>query len=198
MPRPQRNDAAERRLSTDERPRSGSRPMAWLTLWPERMTMAGTPSISAQTPPVSVHFVNNALATAAGLLDEDPDAARDVLARLGAFLTHRLRGPRPVALEEELEHVGTYLALEQARFPGRITAELPGPASIPPVITTPGVLQDPIAEAVGRWLRRGEGSVRVALRVRAGGEAVDAQLDAPDDPGAAGERVRVALGREAA
>jgi two-component system, LytTR family, sensor histidine kinase LytS len=143
-------------------------------------------------PPLSVHFVNNALAAAAGLVDEDPDGARDVLALLGAFLSHRLRGSRAVTLAEELDHVAVYLALEGARFPGRVDAELPAAAGVPAAMTTPGTVQAPVAEAVGRWLARGV-RVRVALRARRGGAGVDAQLDAPDDPGAAGERVRVAL-----
>ena len=149
--------------------------------------------MTVSTPPLSVHFVNNALAAAAGLVEEDPDGARDVLANLGAFLTHRLRGPRAVTLAEELDHVGVYLALERARFPGRVDAELPAAAGVPAAMTTPGAVQAPVGEAVGRWLARG-GRVRVALRVRPGGADVDAQLDAPDDSGAAGERVRIALG----
>lgn len=147
-------------------------------------------------PALSVHFVNNALAAAAGLVEEDPDGARDVLARLGAFLSHRLRGPRAVTLAEELDHVGVYLALEQARFPGRVDAELPASAGVPTVMTTAGAIQAPIGEAVTRWLARG-GRVRVALRVRPAGAGVDAQLDAPDAPGAPGERVRIALGTPA-
>jgi Histidine kinase len=155
-------------------------------------TIGATPRIPVQTPPLSVHFVNNALAAAAGLVDEDPDAARDVLADLGLFLSHRLREPRAVTLAEELEHVGVYLALEQARFPGRIEAEVPAARSVPAGATTPGAVQAPVAEVLGRWLRRG-GRVRVALRVRSGADYVDAQLDAPDDPAASGERVRVVL-----
>ena len=83
------------------------------------------PGQSPGVPPVSVHFVNNVLAAAASYIEEDPDTARDVLAELGAFLSHRLRGPRAVSPAEELEHVGVYLRLEQARFPGRIEVELP-------------------------------------------------------------------------
>ena len=42
-------------------------------------------------PPVSVHFVNNVLAAAAGYIEDDPDEARDVLALLSQFLSYRLR-----------------------------------------------------------------------------------------------------------
>jgi len=80
---------------------------------------------------VSVHFVNNVLAAAASYIEEDPETARDVLAELGAFLSHRLRGPRDISPTEELEHVGVYLRLEQARFPGRIEVELPAARDLP-------------------------------------------------------------------
>jgi LytS/YehU family sensor histidine kinase len=142
--------------------------------------------------PVSVHFINNVLAAAASYIEEDPDTARDVLAELGAFLSHRLRGLRTVAPADELEHVGVYLRLEQARFPGRIDAELPKAADLPATQIAPGEIQAPLSEALNRWLGQQPGRVRLALRSRNG--ALDLQLDRPDQPGEAGERVRIPLG----
>ena len=142
--------------------------------------------------PVSVHFVNNVLAAAASYIEEDPETARDVLAELGAFLSHRLRTPRVVSPAEELEHVGVYLRLEQARFPGRIEVELPAPADLPSARIGPGDVQAPLSTALERWLARQPGRVRVALRARA--DALDLQLDRPDEPGEAGERLRIPLG----
>jgi LytS/YehU family sensor histidine kinase len=153
------------------------------------------PEHRVDVAPVSVHFVNNVLAAAASYIDEDPDAARDVLAELGAFLSHRLRGPRLVGVADELDHVGVYLRLEQARFPGRVEAELPARDAVPAVQVAPGEVQAPLGEALSRWLSERPGRVRVALRPR--GDALDLQLDRPDEPGAAGERVRIAIGAPA-
>jgi LytS/YehU family sensor histidine kinase len=139
-----------------------------------------------------VHFINNVLAAAASYIEEDPDTARDVLAELGAFLSHRLRGPRTVGPADELEHVGVYLRLEQARFPGRIEAELPAAADLPATQIAPGDVQAPLSEALNRWLSQQPGRVRVALRARDG--ALDLQLDRPDEPGEPGERLRIPLG----
>lgn len=147
------------------------------------------PGDLAGVPPISVHFVNNVLATAASYIEEDPDTARDVLAELGAFLTHRLRGPRTVSPADELEHVAVYVRLEQARFPGRIDAELPPPGELPAATAVPGAVQAPVSEALGRWLGRHPGRVRMALRARNGG--LDLQLDRPDEPGEPGERLRI-------
>jgi LytS/YehU family sensor histidine kinase len=150
------------------------------------------PRHPAGDAPVSVHFINNVLAAAASYIEEDPDTARDVLAELGAFLSHRLRGPRTVSPAEELEHVRVYLRLEQARFPERIEAELPQAADLPATQVVPGEIQAPLSEAINRWLSQQPGRVRVALRARNG--ALDLQLDRPDEPGEPGERVRIALG----
>ena len=146
--------------------------------------------------PVSVHFVNNVLAAAASYIEEEPDTARDVLAELGAFLSHRLRGPRVVSAAEELEHVGVYLRLEQARFPGRLEVELPASRDLPQARIHPGDVQAPLSQAIERWLRQQPGRVRVALRAREDG--LDLQLDRPDEPGEAGERLRIPLALEAA
>ena len=152
-----------------------------------------TPGQSPGVPTVSVHFVNNVLAAAASYIEEDPDTARDVLAELGSFLSHRLRGPRTVSPAEELDHVGVYLRLEQARFPGRIEVELPTVSELPsraPVGA--GEIQAPLGEALGRWMGEHTGPVRVALRARE--DALDLQLDRPDAPGEAGERLRIPWG----
>jgi LytS/YehU family sensor histidine kinase len=143
--------------------------------------------------PVSVHFVNNVLAAAASYIEVEPDTARDVLAGLGAFLSHRLRPGRVVPLSEELEHVAVYLRLEQARFPGRLDAELPPARGLPRAEVVPGAVQAPLADALGRRLGERRGRVRVTVRARMDGAGLDAQFDEPDDPSAAAERVRIAL-----
>jgi LytS/YehU family sensor histidine kinase len=147
------------------------------------------PGQSPGVSTVSVHFVNNVLAAAASYIEEDPDTARDVLAELGAFLSHRLRGPRAVSAAEELEHVGVYLRLEQARFPGRIEVEMPAADDLPSTRVGAGDVQAPVSEAISRWMAQHTGPVRVALRSRA--DALDLQLDRPDEPGEAGERLRI-------
>jgi hypothetical protein len=148
--------------------------------------------------PVSVHFVNNVLAAAASYIEIEPDTARDVLAGLGAFLSHRLRPARIVPLAQELDHVAVYVRLEQARFPGRLEAELPPADRVPPAQCVPGEVQAPLADALGRWLGERPGRVRLSLRARLDGSALDAQLDMPDESGSPAERVRIALGVDTA
>jgi LytS/YehU family sensor histidine kinase len=152
-----------------------------------------SPSTPTGPAPVSVHFVNNVLAAAASYIEVEPDTARDVLAGLGAFLTHRLRPGRIVPLAQELDHVAVYVRLEQARFPGRLEAELPAAGSVPPIECVPGEVQAPLADALGRWLGERRGRVRLSLRARLDGSALEAQFDEPDDAASTAERVRIAI-----
>jgi hypothetical protein len=55
-----------------------------------------------------------------------------------------------------------------------------------------GDIQAPLSEAISRWMSQHTGQVRVALRAR--DNALDLQLDRPDAPGEAGERLRIPWG----
>lgn len=127
------------------------------------------PNGAASRPPVSAHFVNNVLAAAASYIDEDPDYARDVLAELGQFLSYRLReDPAPVSAAQELTHTATFLRLQQARFPDRITTQLPDTSEVLGRVT-PGTIQRPVEAELGRVLREEAGPCSVALRPGAEG-----------------------------
>lgn len=139
--------------------------------------------------PVSAHFVNNVLAAAASYIEDDPDYARDILAELGQFLSYRLRDvPAPVSVAQELAHVTTYVRLQQARFPDRITADVPAAAGGGRMVH-PGSLQRPLAEALGRRLSVSSSSCELALR--ASGESFELELSGPG--GADPERQQIAL-----
>jgi LytS/YehU family sensor histidine kinase len=98
-----------------------------------------------------------------------------------------------VPLSQELDHVATYLRLEQARFPGRLDTELPPSDGVPAAECAPGAVQAPLADALGRWLGQRTGRVHVALRARLDGSGLEAQFDEPDSPGSTAERVRIRL-----
>jgi two-component system sensor histidine kinase LytS len=143
-------------------------------------------------PPVSAHFVNNVLAAAASYIEEEPDTARDVLAELGQFLSYRLRSePEPVPLRRELEHTRTYVRLEQARFPGRIDAELPSPDALPALQVRPACVQEPVADALGERLRHTAGPCSLALRPN-GGQAFLLEVSGPEGSGEP-RRLRIEL-----
>ena len=148
------------------------------------------PQLAPANGTVSVHFVNNVLAAAASYIEEDPDAARDALAELGAFLTHRLRPARAVSLQEELDHVGVYLRLQEFRFPGRLDSSGPDGA-VARILVGPGDVQRPVGAALDAWLARRPGRVRV--RLRTAGDDLELRLDAPDTPDVEAELVSIDL-----
>ena len=140
------------------------------------------PNGAASAAPISAHFVNNVLAAAASYIDEDPDYARDVLAELGQFLSYRLReDPAPVGAAQELAHTATFLRLQQARFPDRITVALPDAADVLGRVA-PGTIQEPVDAALGRRLREEAGPLRrrAAHRTTAGSSCRERRWAADD------------------
>ncbi|WP_067663227.1 LytS/YhcK type 5TM receptor domain-containing protein [Ferrimonas marina] len=74
---------------------------------------------------VSPHFLFNALNTLAAVTRRTPDKARALILDLASFLrTNLKRGTGQVTLAEELEHIRTYLTIEQARFGDRLQVEI--------------------------------------------------------------------------
>jgi LytS/YehU family sensor histidine kinase len=155
-----------------------------------------TATAERPAPRVSAHFVNNVLAAAASLIDEDPDVARDVLAELGQFLAYGLREDAgPVGAAQELAHAATYVRLQQARFPDRIAAELPGPGEVTGRVV-PGTIQQPLAELLGARLREHAGTCLVRLRADEPG-ALELTVSGADGADARQETINLA-GRDAA
>src|SRR5437016_7100761 len=111
------------------------------------------------------HFLFNTLNSISALLDEDVDAADEMLARLGDFLRMTLQnsGAQQVTLQEELEFLRCYLEIEQVRFQDRLTIEM----TIEPETLdarVPNLILQPIVENAirhGVVARAGEGRVEI-------------------------------------
>jgi signal transduction histidine kinase len=88
-----------------------------------RLVEARLQSLRAQLQP---HFLFNALNTISAFTETNPQVARRLMERLGdllrASLTHAARPLVP--LSEELTFLDDYLAIESARFEGRITVSV--------------------------------------------------------------------------
>jgi sensor histidine kinase YesM len=93
------------------------------------------------------HFLFNTLNSISALLDEDAEAAEEMLARLGDFLRLTLdsSGAQEVTLHEELEFLRCYLEIEQVRFGGRLAVDI---EIDPPALEAqvPNLLLQPIVE----------------------------------------------------
>jgi sensor histidine kinase YesM len=93
------------------------------------------------------HFLFNTLNSISALLDEDVDAADEMLARLGDFLRMTLQnsGAQRVTLHEEMEFLRCYLEIEQVRFQDRLTVSYEvAPDALDAMV--PNLILQPIVE----------------------------------------------------
>lgn len=80
-------------------------------------------SLQAQVNP---HFLFNALNTISALIRMDAEKARQLVLDFSKFLRANLQGARKnvIPLEDELAQMEAYLALENARFPGKVQLDM--------------------------------------------------------------------------
>lgn len=70
---------------------------------------------------INPHFLFNALTTISGYTRENPDRARQLLLALSSYFRNTLSSHQEwVDIQEELEHVLSYLEIEKARFESRL------------------------------------------------------------------------------
>jgi two-component system LytT family sensor kinase len=133
-----------------------------------RLMEAQLQSLQRQLQP---HFLFNTLNTIAALMHRDVEAADAMLARLGDLLRLSFEnlGVQEVALEQELDFLRQYVAIEQARFRERLTVTFEvAPDALECLV--PNLLLQPLVENAirhGIGPRIGPGHVLVRA-VRAG------------------------------
>lgn len=148
-------------------------------------TQAQLQSLKMQLQP---HFLFNTLNSISTLLDEDVEAADEMLARLGDFLRLTLdnSGAEEVTLQEELELLRCYLEIEQVRFQDRLTVLMEIEpetleALVPNLILQPIVenaIRHGIVEEVGKGrieIRSSRSNGMLLLQVRDNGPGLQAE-----------------------
>ena len=152
-----------------------------------RLVEAQLQSLRAQMQP---HFLFNALNTISAFTESNPQMARRLMAQLGDLLRASLRhAAQPlVTLGEELTFLDDFLAIESARFEGRIHVSVQADDDVLPMMV-PGFLLQPLVEnairhGVGPRLSGGHVSVTatrdrstVRIRVRDDGVGLPADME---------------------
>lgn len=112
------------------------------------------------------HFLFNTLHSISALLEEDVEAADEMLARLGDFLRLTLEnsGAQQVSLQEELEFLRCYMEIERVRFHGRLTVTLQIEpetleARVPNLILQP-IVENAIRHGIGSRIGPGRIEIR--------------------------------------
>jgi two-component system, LytTR family, sensor kinase len=152
------------------------------------------------------HFLFNTLNTIAEMVHEDPDKADAMIAGLSDLLrrTLELGSMQEITLDEEIDLVSRYLAIQEARFGDRLRVGIDVPdevrrARVPALLLQP-IVENAIRHGLGARLDAG----RIDVVARAGATAVtitvtdDGSGDTADNgrpvDGAQGRVERVGLG----
>jgi two-component system LytT family sensor kinase len=114
---------------------------------------------------INPHFLFNALNTIIAILRTDAARARELLIDLSNFFRKNLKRKSDFSsLEEELEHVNSYLEIEKARFEDRLVVNMNiDPALLQmrmPAFTLQPLIENAIKHGISQLLAQGVVSIR--------------------------------------
>ncbi|RYZ50737.1 MAG: sensor histidine kinase [Sphingobacteriales bacterium] len=129
------------------------------------------------------HFLYNSLNSINALIMILPEKAQEMIGKLSDFLRNSLKreGRDQIPIQEELDYIEAYLAIEAVRFGDRLIIDydnsFPGNAMIPPFILQP-LLENAIKFGVyGRT-----GDVKITMRTRMTEAELKIRIENPFDP----------------
>lgn len=118
---------------------------------------------------INPHFLFNALNTIIAVLRDDSGKARELLIHLSSFFRKNLSNNKElVPLEQEIEHVNAYLAIEQARFGDRLKVKYEIDPDIK-IQLPPLILQPLVENSVKHGLLPKEEGGTVLIRINKSG-----------------------------
>src|SRR5438067_6004839 len=125
---------------------------------------AASAELKALQAEIEPHFLFNCLNTIASFIRTDPERARELILAFADYCRWTLARPGEfIALEEELRHVRSYLALEQARFGPQLEVTIDATPEALAVRLPPFLVQPLVENAV----KHGKGERPLDLVVRA-------------------------------
>jgi LytS/YehU family sensor histidine kinase len=138
---------------------------------------------------ISPHFLYNTLSAIAGSIRTSPQAAEEMVIRLGDLFRRALgeRDVEMVTLEQELDYAEDYLQIQHMRFAERLTyrIEVEDPA-LRATLIPPLLLQPLLENAVEHGLHESEGAVEIRLTCRSEGDRTTISvLNSSDGPAVA-------------
>lgn len=109
---------------------------------------------------INPHFLFNALNTIIAILRKDTDRARELLLHVSNFFRKNLKQVGDLAtLEDELNHVNSYLVIEKARFEDRLNLEMDIDPELlkvrMPVFTLQPLIENAIKHGISTMLEPG-------------------------------------------
>jgi two-component system LytT family sensor kinase len=126
----------------------------------EQKTLLAQSELKLAQAQVNPHFLFNALNTVVAVLRKDADQARDLLLHLSRFFRKNLKRSSDITtLEEELDHVRSYLYIEEARFGDRLSVNMEVDAALMsihlPAFTLQPLIENAIKHGVSKIIEPG-------------------------------------------
>lgn len=129
----------------------------------EKLLMAAR--IQALSSQINPHFLFNALNSISSLVRSQPEAARELIAKLSNLLRERLQSrDQFVTLREELETIDQYLAIEAVRFGSQLRVEKHVEPEALDAIVPSMILQPLVENSIKHGLTKKIGGGTVSLR----------------------------------
>ena len=139
---------------------------------------------------ISKHFLFNSLNSVISLCHENPEAAAELVCEISTYLQRSMENKAPlITLDEELEHVLSYINIQKVRFPDRlkitldiednINCQIPA-FTLQPIVDNAirhGVLKRKQGGNVSISIKKQPNSIRITVKDDGDG-MTDEQLDA--------------------
>ncbi len=130
---------------------------------------------------INPHFLFNTLNTIVAVLRKDNERARELLLHLSNFFRKNLKRSGDLAtLEEELDHVGSYLKIEKARFEERLQVIIDiDPALLAikiPTFTLQPIIENAVKHGISQMLE--PGTIKLSARREGDGLSIDIEDNA--------------------
>jgi two-component system LytT family sensor kinase len=134
------------------------------------------------------HFLFNALNGIAALVTTDPEAAELMIERLSGLLraTLKIDGPAEIRLREEIQTLGLFLDIEEARFKDRLTFNIELDQGTEDALVPAFLLQPLVENAVRHGVAPLRNGGTVDVRARREGDRLILEI-ADDGPGFPGD-----------
>jgi LytS/YehU family sensor histidine kinase len=144
----------------------------------EAQLLAARAQVEALKMQLHPHFLFNTLHSISALLQEDVEAAEQMIARLGDFLRLTLEssGAEQVTLQEEAEFLRCYLEIERVRFHDRLSVRIDlAPETLDARV--PSMILQPIVEnSILHGIAAQSGPGRIEIRARRSGDSLRLQV----------------------
>lgn len=144
----------------------------------KRAHLLSKAEIKALQAQINPHFLFNSLNTIVALIRTKPELARKLLVNLGDFFRQNLQSSEQemITLEQEVKHVRSYLAIEEARFGDRIKISISIPEGIFMAKLPPLTLQPLVENAIRHGLKNKKAGGEVEIVGHQEGSKVRIQI----------------------